>query len=101
MKKCIMNKNISTHWLVGVMVIGAIVTGCGNKHAESKNDTNVIELLNVSYDPTREFYTAYNELFRSYWKEKSGQEVKITQSHGGSGSQAPICRLFSSSRASV
>ncbi len=42
-----MNKNISTHWLVGVMVIGAIVTGCGNKHAESKNDTNVIELLNV------------------------------------------------------
>jgi len=53
MKKCIMNKNISTHWLVGVMVIGAIVTGCGNKHAESKNDTNVIELLNVSYDPTR------------------------------------------------
>ncbi len=88
MKKCIMNKNISTHWLVGVMVIGAIVTGCGNKHAESKNDTNVIELLNVSYDPTREFYTAYNELFRSYWKEKSGQEVKITQSHGGSGSQA-------------
>lgn len=42
-----MNKNISTHWLVGVMVIGAIVTYCGNKHAESKNDTNVIELLNV------------------------------------------------------
>lgn len=46
------------------------------------------ELLNVSYDPTREFFDAYNKLFAAHWKEKSRQEVKIVQSHGGSGKQA-------------
>ena len=45
-------------------------------------------LLNVSYDPTREFYDAYNPNFVQYWKEKTGQDVKILQSHGGSGKQA-------------
>ena len=47
-----------------------------------------LELLNVSYDPTRELYEEYNALFAKHWKEKTGQEVKITQSHGGSGKQA-------------
>jgi sulfate transport system substrate-binding protein len=45
-------------------------------------------LLNVSYDPTRELYTDYNEAFAAYWKKKSGQDVSIRQSHGGSGKQA-------------
>lgn len=45
-------------------------------------------LLNVSYDPTREFYAAYNTLFAKYWKAKTGQDVTIDQSHGGSGAQA-------------
>ena len=47
-----------------------------------------IELLNVSYDPTRELYRAYNESFAKYWKDKTGQEVVVKQSHGGSGKQA-------------
>ncbi len=47
-----------------------------------------IELLNVSYDPTREFYTEYNAGFATYWKDKTGQTVVIRQSHGGSGKQA-------------
>ncbi len=47
-----------------------------------------VTLLNVSYDPTRELYEAYNPLFVSYWKGKTGQDVKITQSHGGSAKQA-------------
>lgn len=47
-----------------------------------------IEILNVSYDPTREFYDEFNKQFAAYWKQKSGQEVTITQSHGGSGKQA-------------
>jgi len=47
-----------------------------------------IELLNVSYDPTREFYEEYNALFAKHWKQKTGQEIKIEQSHGGSGKQA-------------
>src|SRR5436190_20683864 len=47
-----------------------------------------ISLLNVSYDPTRELYEAYNPAFVKYWQEKSGQKVVIKQSHAGSGKQA-------------
>ena len=45
-------------------------------------------LLNASYDPTRELYVDYNAAFAKYWKAKTGQDVKINQSHGGSGKQA-------------
>lgn len=47
-----------------------------------------INLLNVSYDPTREFYREYNKSFAKHWKEKTGDDVVIRQSHGGSGAQA-------------
>jgi len=47
-----------------------------------------VELINVSYDPTRELYRAYNAEFQKYWKEKTNQDVVIKQSHGGSGKQA-------------
>jgi len=47
-----------------------------------------VTLLNVSYDPTRELYVDYNAAFARYWKAKTGQDVKINQSHGGSGKQA-------------
>ena len=47
-----------------------------------------IKLLNVSYDPTRELYTEYNAAFAKYWKAKTGDQVTIQQSHGGSGKQA-------------
>ncbi|GMV94085.1 MAG: sulfate ABC transporter substrate-binding protein [Candidatus Hydrogenedentes bacterium] len=47
-----------------------------------------IQLLNVSYDPTRELYVDFNKAFASYWKEKTGQNVTIEQSHGGAGKQA-------------
>ena len=47
-----------------------------------------IELLNVSYDPTRELYRALNDSFIAEWKQKSGQTITIRQSHGGSGAQA-------------
>ncbi len=45
-------------------------------------------LLNVSYDPTRELYTQLNAAFTKHWKQKTGQDVRIRQSHGGSGAQA-------------
>ncbi len=45
-------------------------------------------LLNVSYDPTRELYQEYNTAFAKYWKAKTGEDVKINQSHGGSSKQA-------------
>jgi len=47
-----------------------------------------IKLLNVSYDPTRELYEEYNAAFIKYWKTKTGDDVTVSQSHGGSGKQA-------------
>jgi sulfate transport system substrate-binding protein len=47
-----------------------------------------VTLLNVSYDPTRELYVEFNAAFTKYWKAKTGQDVTIKQSHGGSGKQA-------------
>jgi len=44
-------------------------------------------LLNVSYDPTRELYQDFNNEFIKYWKEKTGEDVKVQQSHGGAGKQ--------------
>ena len=46
------------------------------------------ELLNVSYDPTRELYAEFNAAFAKHWKQKSGQDLTVNQSHGGSGKQA-------------
>lgn len=47
-----------------------------------------VNILNVSYDPTRELYQEYNEAFTKYWKQKTGENVIFKQSHGGSGKQA-------------
>jgi sulfate transport system substrate-binding protein len=47
-----------------------------------------VVLLNASYDPTREFYREYNAAFARYWKARTGQDVRVNQSHGGSGKQA-------------
>ncbi len=47
-----------------------------------------VKLLNVSYDPTRELYQEYNAAFAKYWKAKTGDDVIVAQSHGGSGKQA-------------
>jgi len=49
---------------------------------------DTVTLLNVSYDPTRELYDSFNTAFAKYWKAKTGQTVRINQSHGGSGRQA-------------
>ncbi len=46
------------------------------------------QILNVSYDPTREFYNEFNQAFAKHWKEKTGQDVSVNQSHGGSSKQA-------------
>ena len=51
-------------------------------------DAKEVKLLNVSYDPTRELYQEYNAAFDKFWKAKTGDDVVISQSHGGSGKQA-------------
>jgi len=60
----------------------ALALGVGSATAED------VELLNASYDPTRELYAEYNPAFAAHWKEKTGDTVTINQSHGGSGKQA-------------
>ena len=47
-----------------------------------------VELLNVSYDPTRELYAEYNQAFAQHWKQQTGQDLTVRASHGGSGKQA-------------
>ena len=47
-----------------------------------------LHIVNVSYDPTRELYESYNKIFQEHWKEETGQDVDVIQSHGGSGKQA-------------
>jgi len=73
--------------VVFALTIG-VLTGCdkGDTSADSTSKP-AVEITNVSYDPTRELYEAYNEEFQKYWLDKTGQEVTITQSHGGSGKQ--------------
>lgn len=56
--------------------------------SSAKPAAKSVSITNVSYDPTRELYEQYNQLFQKYWEEKQGQKVEITQSHGGSGKQA-------------
>jgi len=60
----------------------------GTGKAREKGQEKELSLLNVSYDPTRELYTAINAAFASQWKAQTGQQVTIEQSHGGSGKQA-------------
>ncbi len=78
--------------VLSATIIMGVFVGCGKQEASSQNgaaaSNKSVELLNVSYDPTRELYTKFNESFAKYWKEKTGQEVTINQSHGGSGAQS-------------
>ncbi len=67
--------------LTAVAVLGAATVLTGAAFAETT-------LLNVSYDPTRELYKDFNQVFIKDWKAKTGEDLKIDQSHGGSGKQA-------------
>ncbi|HZG15005.1 MAG TPA: sulfate ABC transporter substrate-binding protein [Candidatus Bathyarchaeia archaeon] len=87
--------------LAGTMFLG--LAGCGGGNAASVAGSNsaasgqeqkqaaslpAVELLNVSYDPTRELYESFNKSFAEHWKQTKGQDVTIKQSHGGSGKQS-------------
>lgn len=72
---------MKTHRLFSILV-AFVLTLSGTAFAKP------INLLNVSYDPTRELYEDYNKIFTQHWKKKSGEDVAVNQSHGGSGKQA-------------
>ena len=69
------------------LLLGLIVAGLA-AIAPNPARAGDTELLNVSYDPTREFYADVNERFAAQWKQQTGETLKIRASHGGSGKQA-------------
>ncbi|NJD04521.1 MAG: sulfate ABC transporter substrate-binding protein [Ruminiclostridium sp.] len=99
MRKFESKKLVVIHSLIVTLIIAVLAsfTGCNGKSAGNGQNTSTagkaedsksVTLLNVSYDPTRELYQEYNAAFEKYWKDKTGQDVTIQQSLGGSGSQA-------------
>jgi len=68
--------------VIGAVLAMSLMAACSN------GPSGDVTLLNASYDPTREFYEDINLAFAKQWKATSGQDVRISQSHGGSGRQA-------------
>jgi len=83
-----MTANHPIAFFVPLMVLSLL--GCRNSNSPNNGTAGgkTVKLLNVSYDPTREFYADFNNAFANHWKEKTGDNVEIDQSHGGSGKQA-------------
>ncbi len=75
---------IKTTLAFAILLIGTFIFSSCSSEQKIENNT----LMNVSYDPTREFYSNYNHIFMKHWKEMTGKDVKIMQFHGGSGKQA-------------
>src|SRR5215210_4769485 len=69
--------------LIAALAAALLLSGCGGTPKQQRG-----ELLNVSYDPTRELYRDVNSSFARKWKAETGQDLEIRQSHGGSGKQA-------------
>jgi sulfate transport system substrate-binding protein len=67
---------------MAMMLAVGLLPGC------SRGPDREVTLLNVSYDPTRELYEEINPAFAKSWEQRTGQKVRISQSHGGSGRQA-------------
>ena len=86
MNKKFSKKLISTLALVSALFIA--VTALGGCGSDSESGDVTVTITNVSYDPTRELYKAYNNLFVEHIKQEKGTDVEIIQSHGGSGKQA-------------
>lgn len=80
--------------LAALLISSVALAGCTSSNATSSATDKAgdakpaIHLLNVSYDPTREFYAEFNKEFAKHWQENEGQEVLVEQSHGPSGAQA-------------
>lgn len=73
---------------LGVILLAAVTSGCGKPTGEGGSKAPAIELLNVSYDPTRELYKEINTAFAKHYQAEHGTAVSIKQSHAASGSQS-------------
>ncbi|GAA5126835.1 sulfate ABC transporter substrate-binding protein [Luteolibacter yonseiensis] len=76
------------HILPAILTSVLMLSGCGKNEPFAKGEAKAVKLLNVSYDPTREFYVEVNAAFKKEHLAKTGQTVDVEQSHGGSGKQA-------------
>ncbi|MBR4322211.1 sulfate ABC transporter substrate-binding protein [Treponema sp.] len=90
-----MKKSVLKFAFTSIAALAALgFLSCNKKSGESSSASaksaapEKVTITNVSYDPTRELYANYNKIFATHWKKLSGQDVEITQSHGGSGKQA-------------
>ena len=79
---------MTTHRFFSRRVFNATAAAVLASAALGASAQQAVTLLNVSYDPTRELYAEFNTAFAKHWKTKTGQDVTIKQSHGGSGKQA-------------
>jgi sulfate/thiosulfate transport system substrate-binding protein len=70
------------------LLITVLVAGCSTSSSGASSDGKSVELLNASYDPTRELWRDLNEHFAAQYKRETGVSVGIKQSHGGSSTQA-------------
>lgn len=75
---------------IGISLLILTLGGCAPSGTSSvaSGSRGSVELMNVSYDPTRELYVDFNRAFAEHWQEKTGQTVSVQMSHGGSGKQA-------------
>ena len=80
--------NFKSLWLALPLALALSACDQGSAASKSSKSAEKVSILNVSYDPTRELYQAYNPIFKQYWKAQTGQDVEIQQSNGGSGKQA-------------
>lgn len=81
---------VRTIAILGLLANLALLGGCSDQStgATGTGGQSALKLLNVSYDPTREFYAEFNQEFSKHWQEKTGQQITVEQSHGGAGKQA-------------
>lgn len=80
---------IKSGFIAGLAIITALsAAGCGASSTSGINADGSITITNVSYDPTRELFQAYNKAFEAYYKEDKGKTIHVVMSHGGSGGQA-------------
>lgn len=81
-------QHASTIWQLSklsaaLLLGGAVLAGALTLSTTAQAQSDRVELLNVSYDPTREFYREYNAIFSEHWQEEHDQAVNVRQSHGG------------------
>ena len=81
-------KKVFKSLVLAALLVPAVGFSADSYDSKAEAAKKSLEILNVSYDPTRELYAAYNKDFAAYWKQKTGQDLTIKQSHGGSGKQA-------------